>query len=161
MFADVTFWVAVAFFAFMALLFYYKVPARAGEALDARADQIRQELEEARRLREEAQSMLAEYQRKQRSAEEDAENIIIMAKNEAKVLAEETRAKLDEMIELRTRFAESKIAQAQTRATGEVRAASIAAAARAAEKIIQQQLTPELTAKLIADNIDELTERLS
>ena len=77
---DPLFWVLVAFVAFLALLLYYKVPAIVAKALDDRADAIRKELDEARKLREEAQSLLSDYQRKAREAETEAQSIIEQAK---------------------------------------------------------------------------------
>jgi F-type H+-transporting ATPase subunit b len=81
--ADPTFWVMISFFAFIALLLYYKVPRTVGKALDSRADAIRRELDEARRLRDEAQALLADYQRKSREAETEAKEILEQAKREA------------------------------------------------------------------------------
>ena len=87
------FWVAVAFFGFVGLLIYYRVPAMIGKALDDRAEAIRQELDEARRLREEAQELLADYQRKTREAEEEAKAIVEQARREAEALSAETSAR--------------------------------------------------------------------
>ncbi|MBL4645099.1 MAG: ATP F0F1 synthase subunit B, partial [Rhizobiales bacterium] len=83
---DATFWALVGLVLFLALIIYLKVPGKMGEALDKRSDAIRSELEDARRLREEAQALLAEYQRKQREAEREAEDIINQAKREAKAM---------------------------------------------------------------------------
>ena len=77
---DALFWVLVSFIGFMALLAYYGVPRLIGKALDDRADAIRKELDEARRLREEAQALLADYQKKAKEAENEAKGIIDQAK---------------------------------------------------------------------------------
>mgnify|MGYP001350309184 CR=1 FL=1 len=81
------FWVGVSFFGFVGLLIYYKVPGMLGKALDERADRIRQELDEARRLREEAQALLADYQKKRAAAEDEAKAIVEQARREADALA--------------------------------------------------------------------------
>ena len=102
MLSSLDFWVAVSFVGFIALIVYFKVPGKVTGALDARAEGIRKELDEARRLREDAQAILADYQRKQRDAEREAESIIKQAKAEAKMMADETRASLKDQLERRT-----------------------------------------------------------
>ena len=97
-FSKPEFWVGVAFFGFVGLLIYYKVPGLIGKALDDRADRIRQELDEARKLREEAQALLADYQKKRQAAEEEAKAIVDQAKREAESLAAETRKNLAESL---------------------------------------------------------------
>ena len=94
MLAMAEFWVAVAFVVFLAILVYYKVPALIAKALDDRAEAIRKELDEARRLREEAQNLLADYQKKHRNVGQEAEAIVEQARREAEALAQETRASL-------------------------------------------------------------------
>src|SRR3546814_13409656 len=93
---DATFFDLVGLILFCALLVYLKVPGRIGKSLDERADNIRDELEEAKRLREEAQQLLAEYQRKRKEAEADAAQIVASAEREAAMLTEEARQKTEE-----------------------------------------------------------------
>src|SRR5512145_52030 len=125
MLAMAEFWVAVAFVAFLLILAYYKVPALIAKALDDRADAIRKELDEARRLREEAQSLLADYQRKHRNAGQEAEAIVEQARREAEAFSAETRKALAETVERRRRQAEEKIARAEAQAVEDVRAAAV------------------------------------
>ena len=132
---DATFWAFAAFAVFFALVFYMKAPGKMGSALDKRAEAIKAELDEARRLRDDAQGILAEYQRKRQNAEREAEDIIAQAKAEADRLTEETNASLKEMIERRTKAAEVKIAQAEAQAIADVRAAAADVAVAAAGKI--------------------------
>ncbi|MBL8908297.1 MAG: F0F1 ATP synthase subunit B, partial [Rhizobiales bacterium] len=99
-------WVLVAFILFIALLVYLKVPGKVAAMLDDRASKIASELAEAKRLREEAQALLAEYQKKRVDAERDAVNIIEQAKREAEAFAQEARAKLSETLDRRSRQAE-------------------------------------------------------
>ena len=131
------------------------------KALDDRADAIKNELEDAQRLREEAQALLAEYQRKQRDAEKEAESIVEQAKAEAESLAEESKAKLAEMLERRTKLAEDKIAQAEVQALKDVRAASADLAVAAAQAIIAEQAKGDVAAGLIDGSIEELKSKLN
>lgn len=115
------FWVLVAFLIFVGLVLYYRVPAMIGKMLDERAEAIRKELDEARRLREEAQALLADYQKKAKEAETEAKSIIDQAKTEAETLAAEARKALAENIQRRSKLAEDKIARAEAQALSEVR----------------------------------------
>jgi F-type H+-transporting ATPase subunit b len=155
------FWVAVSFAGFMALVIYFKVPGMLVNALDKRADAIRTELDEARKLREEAQAILAEYERKQRGAEKEAESIITLAKEEAEALAAETRENLKVSLERRTKLAEEKIARAEEQAIGEVRATALNVAISAAERIIDKKMTPAASKKLVDQSIKDLKAKLN
>jgi len=129
-------WVAVAFLVFVGILLYYGVNRSIVKALDARGARIANELDEARRLKEEAQKLVAEYKRKQREAETEAESIVTAAKAEAERLAAETRAKLEDFVARRTRMAEQKIAQAEIQAIADVRAVAADTAVRASERLL-------------------------
>ena len=137
-------WVALAFIVFLGLLGYLGVHRTLGKSLDDRAARIKAELDEARRLRDEAAQLLAEYQRKRQAAEVEAQDIIAGAKAEAERLAIEAKAKIEEFVARRTKMAETKIAQAEAQATADVRSAAAEAAVAAAEKI----LTGEAKGKL-------------
>ena len=158
---DPVFWTLVAMLIFIGLVLYMKVPAMIGRSLDARGEAIRKELDDARRLREEAQQLLADYQRKSREAEEEARSIIDQAKREAEALAVETRKSLAEGLERRTKSAEDKIARAEAQALGEVRAAAVNAAVAAAETILKTKVAGGTSAALIDDSIRNLKGRLN
>jgi F-type H+-transporting ATPase subunit b len=155
------FWVAVAFVAFVAILVYYKVPKLIAKALDDRAEAIRKELDEARRLREEAQALLADYQKKHRNVGREAEAIVDLARREAEAFAHETRAALNDTLERRTRLAEEKIARAEAQAVDEVRASAIDVAVAAAEKILREKMAGSGGATLIDQSIRHLEGRLN
>jgi F-type H+-transporting ATPase subunit b len=155
------FWVTVAFLVFVLVLLYYKVPALIAKVLDQRADGIRKELDEARRVREEAQTLLADYQRKHRSVGEEAEAIVAQARHEAAAFAEETRRTLQEQLERRTKLAEEKIARAEGQAVDEVRAAAVDLAIAAAEKILREKASGAAAAALIDQSIRDLKTRLN
>ena len=155
------FWVAVSFVSFLGVLAYYKVPALIGKALDDRAAAIRKELDQARRLREEAQNLLADYQRKHRTAGQEAEAIVEQARHEAQAYAHETRVAMADALERRTKQAEEKIARAEAQAVDEVRAAAVDMAMAAAEKILREKATGAAGAALIDDSIRNLKGRLN
>ncbi len=155
------FWVAVSFFLFVGTLFYFGVHKKVAAALDARAARIAKELEEAERLRVEAEKVLADYRRKQGEAVKEAQGIIDLASKEAEILAAETRRSMKEHFDRRMKLAEDKIARAETEALREVREAAAEAAVAAAQIVIAQQLTPETADKLVKQGIDALKGRLN
>ena len=155
------FWVAVAFLFFCGLLIYYKVPSLVGKMLDDRAAGIAKELDEARRLREEAEALLAEYKGKTRAAEDEARSIVEQARREAAVLTAETRKSLAEALERRTKLAEDKIARAEAQAIAEVRSAAVDTAIAAARRILEGKTTPGDGAELIDQSIRDLRSKLN
>jgi F-type H+-transporting ATPase subunit b len=155
------FWVLVSFLLFFGVLFYFGVFGKLGALLDRRAETIAKELEEARRLREEAEKVLADYRRKERDAEKEAQGIVDLATKEAQTLAEETRRSLQEQMERRIKLAEDKIERAGAQAQREVRAAAIDAAVAAAQAIIADKLTPDQAKKLVEQSIDTVKSKLN
>jgi F-type H+-transporting ATPase subunit b len=160
MFEDATFWVLIALILFIALVIYLRAPRLVTQALDKRAEAVKTELDEARKLREEAQSVLADYQRKAREAEQEAEEIIDAARREASAYAAEAVQRTDEYVERRTKIAEQKIAQAETVALQEVRSLSTDLAIAAAERILTAKVKGAEAEKLISEAIDEAKARL-
>jgi F-type H+-transporting ATPase subunit b len=158
---DPLFWVLIAFLAFVGLLFYYRVPTLVGKMLDGRADAIRKELDEARRLREDAQALLADYQRKAREAETEAQTIIEQAKREAEALAAEARKALAESVERRSKLAEEKIARAETQALSEVRATAVDTALAAAHELLKTRAGGATGDALISQSISDLRGKLN
>lgn len=158
---DATFWATVALAIFIAALVYLKIPGKLTGALDSRADRIRRELDEARRLREEAQSILADYQRKRREAEAEAESILALAQAEADRMTREASTALEEMIVRRTAAAEAKIAQAEGQAIAAVRARATDVAIAAAEVLLSAKVKGEVADRLVADGIETAKQRLN
>jgi F-type H+-transporting ATPase subunit b len=161
MFAEPEFWVAVAFAIFIGILIYVGVPKLLIGALDDRAKRVQAELDEARRLKEEAQELLAEYKSKQRQADDEAAAIIAGAKAEAERIAAESRAKMEEFVARRTKLAETKIAQAEAQAVADVRAAAAEAAVTAAEKILTESVKGKVADDLIARGIGDVKTKLN
>ena len=161
MFEDPEFWVLIAFVIFLGVLVRFGVPKMALSALDDRSARIKQALDEAQRLRSEAQAVLAEYQHKREEAEKEAQAIIVSARVEAERLAGEAKGKVEEFVARRTKLAESKIAQAEAQALADVRAAAADAAVAAAEKILVQTTHGAAAESLIAKGISDLKAKLN
>ncbi len=155
---DPEFWVLIA--AALAVAAAWK-PAKRSliGGLDARAQRIRSELDEARNLREEAQRMLAEYQRRQRDARDESERIVEHARAEAQRIAGEAASALELALERRRRLAEERIAQAQTAAVAEIRALAVDIAIAAAREVIAEELDEQGGAALIDSTIAALPQQ--
>ncbi|KAB1075178.1 ATP F0F1 synthase subunit B [Methylobacterium planeticum] len=154
------FWVAVAFVVFMAIVWKVGGFGLMTKGLDGRAKRVRAELDEARRLREEAAAVLADYKRRRTEAEREAEGIVAGAREEAERAAEEGHARLNDFIARRTRAAETKIAQAEAQATAQVRAAAADAAVRVSETILRERMQGEAAQDLVRLSLGEVRNRL-
>jgi len=158
---DAPFWALVSLIIFFGVLVYMKVPRAIAGSLDKRADTIRNELDQAKKLREEAEALLKEYQRKARAAEQEAGEIVEQAKREAAALAVEGKRRMEEYVASRTRIAEQKISQAESQAVQEVRALSADVAIAAAEKILAERVKGADGDALIARSIGDVKSKLN
>src|SRR5580704_11409488 len=138
MFYEPETWVAIAFVILMVLFAYLGIHRTVLKALDHRSERIKAELDDARRLKEEAAKLLAEYKARGASAEREAQDIIAAAKAEAERIAAEAKTKLEDFVARRTKTAEGKIALAEAQALADVRAAAADAAVTAASSILTQ-----------------------
>lgn len=152
--------VALAAILFIALLVWKKVPGLIVGLLDKRAEKIRGELEEARRLREEAQTLLASYERKQKEVEGQAEQIVANAKAEAERAAAEAKANLAASIDRRVKAADDQIASAEASAMKEVRDRAVSVAMAAASSAIAAKMTAAKGGAMIDDAIKEVGAKL-
>jgi F-type H+-transporting ATPase subunit b len=159
--ADAEFWVAVAFVIFIGVLIKAGAHRLIIDGLDSRAARIKTELDEAKRVRDEAQALLAEYQRKRGEADREAEAIVTAAREEAERLAAEAKTKVEEFVARRTKMAETKIAQAEAQALADVRAAAADAAVAAAGKILSETAKGKVGDDLIAQGIRDLKAKLN
>ena len=155
------FWVAVGFLIFVGVLVYFGVPKLMIGALDQRTARIKAELDAATRLREEAAALLSEYQRKRGEADREAEAIVVSAKAEAERIAADAKAKMEELVARRTALAQSKIAQAETQALADVRAAAAEVAVEAAQRILAQNAKGKVADSLIEQGIRDVKARLN
>lgn len=153
-------YIAIAFVIFVALLLYLKVPRMIATALDGRADQVRADLDEAKRLRAEAEALLAGYQAKADQAGHDAEHIVANARSEAAAIVTDAHVQADAVIARRGALAETKIAAAERAAEASVRAQAVDLATAAARRIIVAHDDPAESARLTGAAISELDRRL-
>jgi len=156
---DPTLWVAVGFFIFVAAVFKVAKKTITG-ALDGRAEDIRNSLDQAAGLREEAQQLLAEYQRKQRDAVKETEQMLAHARAEAERMAKEGAEKLEEALKRREQLAVEKIAQAETDAIREVRAISVAVAVAATRSLIASNMDAGKSGAMVDEAISDLSKKL-
>ena len=153
---DPTVWVFIAVVLFLLCLMYFGIHKKIAGALDARAERIKTELDEARRLREEAQALLASFQRRQKEAEAQAEEIVRAARSDAENMAKQARADLADRLERRAAQAEAKIANAEAQAMSEVKAKAADLAMDTAEKILRTKLTAAEQSALVKDGIKQM-----
>ena len=161
MFTEPETWVAIAFVLLFVLFGYLGIHRTVLKALDHRAERIKAELDEARRLKEDAAKLLAEYKSKRSSAEREAEEIIANAKAEAERIGVEAKAKMEDFVIRRTKSAESKIALAEAQALADVRSAAANAAVTAASMILSQSVKGSVADDLLAKGIAEVRAKLN
>lgn len=156
-----TVWVLLGLIVFVGILIYMKVPAMLTAALDRRADKIRSELEEARRLREEAEALLADYKKKTANAAAEAEAIISQARREAAALSAEAKTRIEDYVVRRTRAVEQRIAQAEMQAVAEVKSRAIDVAAAAAGLLLEERAKGKSGAELVDRSIEAVRKNLN
>lgn len=157
---DNTFWAFVALLIFLGIAVYFGVPRIIGQMLDKRIKQISDELDEAKRLREEAAALLVEYEQKRVSAEKEAEGILTAAKRDAERMTADAQTALEDMIARRTKAVEDKIAQAEAQAIADVRARSADLAIEAARVILTEEVAKNGD-KLVENAIKDVGSRLN
>src|ERR1700744_2138100 len=161
MFEDPETWVAVAFVILMIGFGWFGIHRTVLTALDHRAERIKAELDDARRLKEEAAKVLADYQARRASAEREAQDIVTNAKAEAERIAAEAKTKMEDFVARRTKTAESKIALAEAQALADVRAAAADAAIAAASTVLSQSVKGSLADDLLAKGIAEVRQNVN
>lgn len=150
------FFVAFGFILLVGVFIYFGVHGKIATALDARAARIKTDLDEAQRLRAEAEAVLASFGQKLKEAEQEAAAVVAQAHAEADRLAKEAASRLAEFVERRTKQAQDKIASAEAQATADVRAAAAEAAARAAGLVLKDEVKGPFGEQLVASGIDDL-----
>lgn len=160
MFFEAEFWVLVSFLILMGVAWYVGAFRKIIEGLDARGNRIRAELEEARRLREEAAAVLADYKRRRDEAGREAESMVAAARDEAERIAREAHERMADFVSRRTAAAEAKIAQAEVQATQQVRSAAADAAVRVSEAVLREQVRGPLGSELLTRSLGEVRSKL-
>lgn len=158
---DNTFWAFVGLLIFLAIMVYMKVPGMMAKGLDARGDKVRADLDEAKRLRDEAAALLEEYKKRRIQAEADAQDILAAAKRDAETMTADAKAKTEEFVKRRTAMAEQKIAQAEADAVNAVRSSAVEIAIAAAGKILGGKADPKLQAELFRQSLGDVKSRLN
>src|ERR1700748_2272553 len=161
MFEDPETWVAIAFVILMGAFAWLGVHRTVFTALDHRAERIKAELDDARRLKDEAAKVLAEYKARRATAEREADEIVTNARAEAERIAASAKAKMEDFVARRTKTAESKIALAEAQALADVRAAAAEAAVTAATTILSQSVKGQVADDLLAKGIAEVRQKLN
>ena len=159
--AQATVWVFLGLLVFIGILLYMKLPAKLFAALDARAEKIRSELEAARRLREEAEALVAEYRKKRGEAEAEAGAIVAQAQREAEALNAEARLRIEDYVARRIKAVEQRIAQAETQAVAEVRSRAVEVATAAATRILAERAKGKLGDELVQRSIATVRKNLN
>ena len=154
-------WVAVAFIILMGVFVWLGVHRTVLTALDHRAQRIKAEIDDARRLKDEAAKLLADYQARRASAEREAQEIVTNARAEAERVAAEAKTRMEDFVARRTKTAENKIALAEAQALADVRAAAAEAAVAAASTVLSQSVTGSVADGLLAKGIAEVKAKLN
>lgn len=157
---DPEFWVLVAF-AIVVILAWRKAMPGVVRSLDMRAERIKAQLDEAERLRVEAERMLADYQEKQRQTMRQAEEVLAHAKSEAERIGRDAASELEASMERRTRQSEDRIAQAEAAALVEVRNSAVEVAIEAARRVLRQEVQGAAAERMVEDAIADLPRRLN
>lgn len=160
MFFTPEFWVLVAFLIFMGIAAYAGAFNKIIDALDGRGRRVRAELDEARRLREEAAAVLADYRKRAKEAEQQAEAMVAAAREEAERTAKEAHDRLTDFVARRTAAAEAKIAQAEQSAAEAVRSAAAEAAVKVSEAVLREQVKGPLGQELLTKGLGEVKSKL-
>lgn len=155
------FWVAIAFLILMGIFGYMGVHRTILKALDNRSNRIKDELADARKLKEEAAKLVEEYRSRRAAAEREAQDIVASAKAEAERVAAETKAKMEDFVARRTKSAETKIALAEAQALADVRAAAADAAVAAASQIMSQTVKGQVADDLLTKGIADVRAKLN
>ena len=161
MFTEPETWVAIAFVILMAVFAWLGVHRTVLTALDHRAQRIKAEIDDARRLKEEAAKLLADYQARRASAEREAQEIITNARAEAERVAAEAKTRMEDFVARRTKTAENKIALAEAQALADVRAAAAEAAVAAASTVLSQSVKGSVADDLLTKGIAEVKAKLN
>ena len=154
-------WSQVALVLFIGVVVYFGAPKLIARSLDERSAKIAAELDAAKKLRDEAQALLTEYQKKRKDAESEAQEIVAAAQREAATLAAEAKQKTEDYVARRTALSEQKIRNAESEAVNAVRAAAVDLAIAAAEKLITTRLDPNTDARLFNNAVDQVRTRLN
>ena len=152
---DATFWVAVSFLIFIGIIFYFKVPQKVDRSLNESIDKIKQDLDNAEKLKDEAKNVLSEYENKLSNSKKEINLLIQKAKNETEKNIIKTNEEFHKVVENRKKIAEEKIRQMKTQAIKDVKNSSITTAIQVTEKIIKNSIDKKKLDKIYITSVEE------
>ena len=152
---DATFWVAISFLIFVGVIFYFKVPQKIDKSLVENIKKIKSEINNAEKLKDEAKSMLSEYESKVSRSKEEIKNLIQKAEKQAESNLIKTNEEFHNIIENRKKAAEEKIKQMKAQAIRDVKNSSIEIAIQSVEKIIKNSIDKKKLDKIYISSIEE------
>ena len=155
MIIDATFWVAVSFIIFIGVLIYFKVPQKVDLSLNESIKKIKEEIDNAEKLKDDSKSILSEYENKVSKSKEEIKSLIESAKNEAEKNVIKTNKEFHNIVENRKKSAEEKIRQMKAQAIKDVRNLSVEIAVRSVEKIIKNSIDKKKLEKIYISSIEE------
>jgi F-type H+-transporting ATPase subunit b len=158
---EAEFWVGAGLLIFLAIVVLMGAPKKVAHALDAKSAKIRSDLEEAARLRTEAEALLTQLRAERAEAERRAAEMLAEAEAQAKRMEQDAREKLEEQIARRAELADRRIAQAESQAAADVKAAAVDLAARAAEAVLAGRLAQTQSDPLVARAVEQIPAKLS
>ncbi len=152
---DATFWVAISFFIFIGVVFYFKVPQKINKSLDESIKKIKEEIENAEKLKDEAKNILSEHESKISKSKNEINLMMQKAKNELEKNIIKTNEEFHSAIENRKKIAEEKIKQLKTQAIKDVKNSSVKIAVQAVETIIKNSIDKKKLDKIYISSIEE------
>ena len=152
---DATFWVAVSFLIFVGVVFYFKIPQKISQSLDESIKKIKEEIDNAEKLKDEAKNILSEYESKVSKSKEEIKNLIQKAEKQAESNIIKTNEEFHNIVENRKKAAEEKIKQMKTQAIKDVKNSSVDIAIRSVEKIIKNSIDKKKLDKIYISSIHE------
>lgn len=155
-FGDPASWVLVAFIIFVILALVAKAPSMIAKILDSEIEKIKNELNDARKLKEDANSLLADYERKVQNAQKEIEKILDQAKTTAKNHDESARKKVEEYIKRAEQQSIEKITQTEKMALSKVNQEIVSNSIEVAEKIVSENITEENSKKLFSQSVQQI-----
>ena len=155
MIIDATFWVAISFIIFVGILFYFKVPQKVDQSLNESIKKIKEEIDNAEKLKDESKNILSEYETKVSKSKEEIKNLIRTAKNESEKNVIKTNEEFHDIIENRKKTAEEKIRQMKTQAIKDVKNSSVEIAIYSVEKIIKNSIDKKKLEKIYISSVEE------
>ena len=152
---DATFWVMISFFAFIGLLIYFKIPQKIKTTLDDNINGIKNQIDEADKLKEDAKNILIEHEKKISNSKDEVKQMISKASEEAEKNVVKTNQDFHNLMETRKKNAEERVKQLKNQALKDIKNASVKVAIESVEKLIKNSLDKSKLDKIYSSSIEE------